>query len=337
MDWIQALDEALDELGAGSLPESKEIDAEIFYAKWLTSAMENNPSLEAVLKLERMLPVEGNTSVEVFAGAASMTLGLRMAKVPAMIPWDRETDERLDVTTNGILLIELVRLGFLVFVWMGTPCQSQTLARDPALRDWQTPWGKHCLSKSQRKLVELGNILFLFSAWIAICLHENKGYFAIENPMKSWLWVLAWQSGFAQQVGLRFVHFRMMEYGALYSKWTVVGHNVPGLSRLFKPVQDASQMVLRGMVWWHGQLVFLTHLACAYPPALGACAGSYVAEALKERQRCLDQGEEVKFETLEACMGNPMIHNAPVLCPKVEDPFDQIAADPRKFCSDEGQ
>ena len=62
-----------------------------------------------------------------------------------------------------------------------------------------------------------------------------------------------------------------------------------------------------------------------------------MAEALEERQRCLDQGEEVKFETLEACMGNPMIHNAPVLCPKVEDPFDQIAADPRKFCSDEGQ
>ena len=127
MDWIQALDEALDELGAGSLPESKEIDAEIFYAKWLTSATENNPSLEAVLTLERMLPVEGNTSVEVFAGAASMTLGLRMAKVQAMISWDRETDERLDVTTNGILLIELVRLGFLVFVWMGTHAKAKHL------------------------------------------------------------------------------------------------------------------------------------------------------------------------------------------------------------------
>ena len=45
------------------------------------------------MRLERMLPVEGNTSVEVFAGAASMTFGLGMAKVPAMIPWDRETDE----------------------------------------------------------------------------------------------------------------------------------------------------------------------------------------------------------------------------------------------------
>ena len=106
MDWIQSLDEELDELNAGRLSESEEIDAEIFYAKWLTSsAKENNPSLEAVMRLERMFPVEGNTSVEVFAGAASMTLGLRMAKVPAMIPLDRETDERLDVTTNGILLI----------------------------------------------------------------------------------------------------------------------------------------------------------------------------------------------------------------------------------------
>ena len=71
----------------------------------------------------------------------------------------------------------------------------------------------------------------------------------------------------------------------MYSKWTVVGHNVHGLSRLFKLVQDASQMVFRGMVWWHGQLVFLTYLACAYPLALGAGAGFYVAEALEEGQR----------------------------------------------------
>ena len=45
-----------------------------------------------------MLPVDGNTSVEGFAGVASMTLGLRMASVPAMILWDREADQRLDVT-----------------------------------------------------------------------------------------------------------------------------------------------------------------------------------------------------------------------------------------------
>ena len=62
MEWIQALDEELDELNADRLFESAEIDAEIFYAKWLTSTKENNPSLEAVMRLERMLPVEGNTS-----------------------------------------------------------------------------------------------------------------------------------------------------------------------------------------------------------------------------------------------------------------------------------
>ena len=48
------MDEKLDELNAGRLSESEEIDAEIFYAKWLTSAKENNPSLEAVMRLERM-------------------------------------------------------------------------------------------------------------------------------------------------------------------------------------------------------------------------------------------------------------------------------------------
>ena len=55
-----------------------------------------------------------------------------------------------------------------------------------------------------------------------------------------------------------------------------------------------------------------------------------------ERQRCLDQDEEVKFEPLEVCMGNPMIHNALVFCLKVNDPMDKMSTDSRQFCLDEG-
>ena len=43
---------------------------------------------------------------------------------------------------------------------------------------------------------------------------------------------------------------------------------------------------LRGQIWFQGAMVFLTSLACAYPPVLGECVGKLGA------QLCLCADEE---------------------------------------------
>ena len=82
-------------------------------------------------------------AVEVFAGESSLTLGMQFNNVPALLPWDRDADpNKLDVTKNGEVLVQLLLRGVLSFIWLAQPCQLLSLARRPQLRDWLALWGK---------------------------------------------------------------------------------------------------------------------------------------------------------------------------------------------------
>ena len=107
-----------------------------------------------------------------------------------MAPWDNAADPRLDVVKNGSVLFALVVAGWLASTWLGTPCQSNTWARSPELRDWAHPEGKPNLSTREQNLVLMGNMLAYWSVWFALTVYQHGGYFAIENPVRSWLWVL---------------------------------------------------------------------------------------------------------------------------------------------------
>ena len=109
--------------------------------------------------------------MEVYSGASSVHIGLRMQALPALLPWDRELDGRLDVCKNGIVLIRLAMARKIFFAMIETPCRSNILARDPPLRSWEDVYGKSGLSPSQRHLVPLGNLLADFGLWLATELH----------------------------------------------------------------------------------------------------------------------------------------------------------------------
>ena len=112
------------------LCEDPNCSEEQFQRVWLSYAKAELHGYDSTGLLDRQIPVGGEATVEVFSGASSVHLGLRMQALPSILPWDRELDGRLDVCTNGVILLRLARDKKTVFAVIETPCQSNTLARD---------------------------------------------------------------------------------------------------------------------------------------------------------------------------------------------------------------
>ena len=248
------------------------------------------------------LKVAGQFFLECFAGESIITLGIIMACVPCLKPWDSKFGERFDVLTNGLILLQLISCQVIVASHFAIPCQSLTWARSPQLRNAQYPLGMPGLGEKQQQLVKLGNALVAFTVECCAKLHALGGYFSIENPELTWLWVLEEVVMLADLVGVAFVLFYFKDYAVPYFKPTLAMHNTPTLHRLkesFAP-WPGETIPLRGKMWWEGKLQFLTHIAQPYPPALGVHYGNLMAEALGLREAALGRGSPVPMACLDA-------------------------------------
>ena len=125
------------------LAESRDCSEEQFQLEWLRYARVALRGLDATRLLDTMVPVGGEFTVEVYSGASSVHIGCKMQALPALLPWDRELDGRLDVCKHGIILIRLAAFKKIIFACIETPCQSNTLARDPPLRNWRGVYGRN--------------------------------------------------------------------------------------------------------------------------------------------------------------------------------------------------
>jgi hypothetical protein len=267
----------------------------------MPSVLINLPSAELVLS--RPLSVTGELFLELFAGDASFTLGVILAQVPSMCPWDSKFGERFDVLRSGSSLLALIQGGYISSSHLGTPCQSMTWCRSPQLRSAKWPRGVPGLSNSQQELVELGNSLLEFSVHYCTILYAHGGYFSIENPELSWLWLQPETIELYSLPGVSYVSLYYKSYGTPYMKPTLFLHNSPVLHRISTPTgplkfssgADVGKIVLRGMCWWEGKRVFRTHLAQPYPPDLAEHFGRLTSEALGLRS-----------QALSACMDVPM-------------------------------
>ena len=90
--------------------------------------------LPSVTTFHRLLLVSGEFFLECFAGHAAFTLAVMMAFVPALRPGDIEAGAQFDVLAGFPLLLRAIRSGVIVALHLGTPCQSFTSARVPAVR-----------------------------------------------------------------------------------------------------------------------------------------------------------------------------------------------------------
>ena len=232
--------------------------------------------------------VAGEFALEVCSGEAIFTLGLMMAKVPCIKPWDVKHGENFDVLKNGHVLISLASSSHLVFVHMAPPCQSATWGRFPALRTWSCPAGVPNLSGSQLKLVNLGNAVASFCISLCLALYIAGGYFSLENPRLSWLWALDACLSLYSLDGVIFSLVLYSSFGAAYSKPTIFMHNTPTLHLLQDGEPGTVSVKLRGLVQWLGEWVARTSLASMYPPELGKAFGLRVNESLQRRKESLE-------------------------------------------------
>eukprot|EP00971_Amphidinium_carterae_P341854 6480902-Amphidinium_carterae.1 len=145
------------------------------------------PSADQVLSAP--LHVHGEFVVDVFAGDLAITWGFMFSHVPCLLPWDLRFGAHFDVLKFGNVLEDLVSCGRLVAIAFATPCQSMTFCRVPQLRSLEFPLGLPSLTAKQRQLAHTGNKLCEFTVNLCLRMLDAGGYFSIENPLLSWLWL----------------------------------------------------------------------------------------------------------------------------------------------------
>ena len=150
------------------------------------------------------------------------------------------------------------------------------MARSPMLRSWVEIFGCAWViltgSPEQQRLVREGNALTWFTALYILCVLEAGWYFALENPLISLMWWFPLLKMIMAKKGVTCTHFNMTDYGAMWKKATCVMHNAPVMHLLKLDMGIKPTVALRGQIWYEGAMIFLTPLACAYPPLLGTYA-----------------------------------------------------------------
>jgi hypothetical protein len=88
------------------------------------------------------LSADASFFLEVFCGAAIVTLCMVMKNVPCIRPWDVKYGDAFNVLKHGQVLEALISATVLVSMHFATPCTSMTWARWPQLRSPEEPHGK---------------------------------------------------------------------------------------------------------------------------------------------------------------------------------------------------
>ena len=279
-------------------------DTEVSHGVILPAVFDELPDAYALS--DSCLQVDGAMFAEVCCGEAIFTLGIMIHKVPCIKPWDSQYGERFDVIRHGEVLLALVRCKRIVFGHSAPPCQSATWGRSPAVRSWDFPEGLPNLSPKAARLVSLGNEVADFCARFCFELYAAGGYFSVENPRLSWLWALRLFLALYSLDGVIFTLVLYSDFGAAYSKPTILLHNSPTLHSLRVGVPGPTTVRLRGLVRWHGEWVARTHLASMYPPKLGIEYGACAAEAIELREDAVCKGVSVPMALQSEDFGFPL-------------------------------
>ena len=139
--------------------------------------------------LRNHLSVSGQLFFDGFAGSCRMTMGILMAHVPAVMPFDNMYGPEYDLLAQEMIFRQLILLKIIAYLWFGTPCRSFSLARIPKLRSAAFVLGKPFLTarRTNRKIVYAGNALVAYTARMVWHCLEESCYFTVENHFPSWI------------------------------------------------------------------------------------------------------------------------------------------------------
>ena len=106
------------------------------------------------------------------------------------------------------------------------------------------------------------------------------------------------------------VRFPQRQWGTPWWKETLLLHNVPQYHRLLHTDQvlQPPEIVLRGKVFWEGQMVWRTSLSQEYPPGMCTEMASLLEASLVQRDDALACGTAVPHADLLRDFGLPSLH-----------------------------
>jgi len=135
--------------------------------------------------------------LEVFSGSGRMSSAWRLLFKTqyAAFELDINHDACSDMLLRRVrrLVRGWVRGRLIIGIWIATPCNSMSRARNrpngpPPLRTRQYPLGLPALSPNDQLKVERGNTLATFSFSLFLLARSLNIPVVIENPSTSWLW-----------------------------------------------------------------------------------------------------------------------------------------------------
>ena len=230
------------------------------------------------------MKLHGPFFLEIFSGTARLTDHVAAMGVPVLPPVDIERSplvpEPADVLDLGLWdrIMQLAHAGAIVFVHLGTPCNTFSSARKldggpPPLRSAQFPLGVPDLSPANQDLVTLGNLFLARSVEVALAVFDAGGNFSIENPLWSLLWQTPAMLELSRSARTLDMDFDQCAFGAPSVKPTRLRVSSELLAGVRQHCTgDHTHIQLRGKVWdaRRNKVVYRTKLAQEYPHLLCA-------------------------------------------------------------------
>ena len=224
--------------------------------------------------------------VEIFAGKAGLSRGVRRRrKIAVLPPIELEVSEDVPFTADIVdemvrrKLETWIRSGVVQCVHFGTPCTSFSRARrhdggPPPVRGADSPedlYGLPGLHGYERDLVDTGNQLMLLTVELVQLCSQCGVDWSVENPASSLLWQMPELLALRQLPGFVEVEFNMCAYGGSSPKPTTIWTSCSRLLELRRSCPGVSashrHVELKGKVWDNvkKKKVWRTKLAQVYP------------------------------------------------------------------------
>ena len=219
--------------------------------------------------------------LELFAGEAGLTAAVRRAGGLVHTPGDIHVNDRtlseLDLTDNQTFkkIKQWIKRKKIRWLHLAPPCRTFTrarrsdrIARVRKLRSHSKPEG----FDTTNPLVKEANLLAARSAQLAALQHKAGGWFSIENPLTSFIWLLKPLKRLTLFPGIFSVEGDQCRFGGEYVKPTCWLTNSEHLKILQKRCPGEPTHVhpkLTGFTSdFFGNQVFKTSLAAEYPQGL---------------------------------------------------------------------
>ena len=220
------------------------------------------------------------TFLELFAGEAGLTKAVQRAGGVVMDPVDVNDNDatvNFDLRKTGHFkkLKKLIKEKKVRWLHLAPPCKTFSRARRRdkyanarRLRSVQFPGGL----EPKSALVKEANLLAARSAQLATLQMKAMGWFSIENPERSFIWLYKPMAKLSKTEGVQFVVGDQCMFNGEYRKPTGWLTNAPHLQILAKrcPGDEHHQHPpLEGFAFdFWGSKTFLTSLAAEYPQGL---------------------------------------------------------------------